>query len=93
MERVEYSGHARHRAKNRSISGDAIDAVMTWGRLFHAGKGCLAYFLGRRIVLHLRRRLGLNLDRYRDIAVIESLDGMLVTVEHLSRPPRHWRPG
>lgn len=92
MDGVDFSGHARHRAKNRSITHEAIEAVMTWGRLFSAGKGCFAYFLGRRVVRHLRQRMGLNLERFRDIAVIESLDGVLVTVEHLARPPRHWRP-
>ena len=79
--------HASLRQAGRAISDAAVDAAMTFGRCFWAGGGCLAFHIGRRVV---RRRSALA--QFVDIAVIITQDGTLVTVEHCSKPPRHWRP-
>lgn len=86
-----FTKHASRRAAGRAIDAETIAAVLEHGRLFWAGRGCVAYFLGRRTVAWARRRYRLCLERFRDIAVILSPEGKLITVEHCHRPPRHWK--
>lgn len=83
---LKKSGHARWRQAGRAISDRAVEIVMEFGRCFYAGKGCLAYFIGRRDV-----RDDAELADFQNIAVIVARDGTLVTVEHCHRPPRHWK--
>lgn len=80
------SGHARRRQAGRAISDRAVEIVMNFGRCFWAGKGCRAFFIGRRDA-----REDAALVEFQNIAVIVAADGTLVTVEHCKRPPRHWK--
>lgn len=90
-QQLPYSRHASRRAAGRAIDGEAVAAVLEHGRAFWAGRGCIAYFLGKRTVAWARRRYRVCLERFRDIAVILSPEGKLITVEHCHRPPRHWK--
>ena len=87
MSPLKVSKHASLRQAGRAISDRAVEMVMEFGRCFWAGRGCLAYFVGRRDV-----REDSTLAEVKNIAVIVSANGTLVTVEHCARPPKHWKP-
>ncbi|MBK8206684.1 MAG: hypothetical protein IPK87_07785 [Planctomycetes bacterium] len=92
MHGLQITSHAQWRQASRSISDHAIDAVLTFGKCFWAGRGCFAYFLGRRTAVKARRKFRVSLEKFRGIAVIVGADGTLVTVQHRDKPPRHWKP-
>lgn len=87
MWQPKFSIHARVRQAGRAISNRAVKTVLEFGRCFWAGKGCRAFFVGRRDA-----RNDASLAEFKNIAVIVAPDGTLVTVEHCNRPPRHWKP-
>lgn len=91
MSELTPTHHASWRMASRAISERAIDAAMTFGRCFWAGRGCMAWHLGRRAV-HRARRHNIKLEAFANIAVIIAQDGGVVTVEHCAKPPRHWKP-
>jgi hypothetical protein len=86
MGTVKTSRHARVRQAGRAISDRAIKTVMEFGRCFWAGRGCRAFFVGRRDA-----REDNTLADFQNIAVIVASDGTVVTVEHCDKPPRHWK--
>lgn len=92
MQELASTDHANWRMASRAISESAIEAAMNFGRCFWAGRGCLAWHLGRRAVTRARRRHRVKLEAYKDIAVIVSPSGAVITVEHCPKPPRHWKP-
>jgi hypothetical protein len=92
MHGLKNTSHASQRMAARCITDRAVDAVMTFGKCFWAGRGCLAWHLGRRAVRRAMRQRKVRIDEYQNMAVIVSHDGTLVTVEHCARPPRHWKP-
>jgi hypothetical protein len=92
MGRHDWTDHARWRSATRAISNRAIDYVLSYGQCFWAGRGCHAYFLGKRTVKRAKQRFDVSLEAFKNIAVIVAEDGTLVTVEHCTKPPRHWKP-
>ncbi len=87
MSKAKFSKHARVRQAGRSISNRAVKTVLEFGRCFWAGRGCRAFFVGRRDA-----RQDASLADFQNIAVIVVPDDTLVTVEHCHKPPRHWKP-
>jgi hypothetical protein len=92
MQGLQITDHSAWRQATRAIPNRAIQAAMDYGRCFWAGRGCMAWYLGRRAVKAARRRHRARLERFRNIAVIIAQDGAVVTVEHCARPLRHWKP-
>ncbi len=88
---LELSKHASHRAKNRAISPQSVEAVIDLGREYNAGAGCLGYFLSGNMTRSMEHNSDLNLDRSRGLAVILA-GARIVTIQHCGRPPRSWRP-
>ena len=87
----EFSKHASHRAKNRAISPEAVEEVISMGREYDAGSGCRGYFLGDSVASDIERDCSLKLTKSRRLAVILA-DAKVITVERCHRPPRWWRP-
>jgi len=88
---LRFTTHAVVRCQQRGLTGDAVEFVLAHGQEYHAGDGSKAYFLGKRAVVEAKRRHGIDLDRWRDTAVIVSKDDAIVTVQHVARPKRSWR--
>lgn len=83
--------HAAVRSQQRSVSGEGMAALLEFGQTYHAGEGATAYFLGHRAVNSARSRYGVDLSRWKDVAIIVSSDRSIVTVQHVDRPKRSWR--
>lgn len=88
---LRFTTHASIRCQQRGLDGDAVQSVLTHGKEYHAGDGSKAYFLGKRAVIEAKRRYGIDLDRWRDTAVIVSKEDAIITVQHVARPKRSWR--
>jgi|GEM_PF-1741326 len=88
---LKLTNHSTLRQQQRGILDGVMEAVLAFGDVYRAGDGCLAYFLGdqaaRRHALQLRRVA----DRARNVAVVVSGDGAVVTVQHVPKPKRRWR--
>lgn len=88
---LRWTKHAGQRAQQRAFSPDAVEKILQYGVVYHAGDGAFAYFLGRRRVEELRRQHGVELGDLIDTAVIVSCDDAIVSVQHVKRPKRTWR--
>jgi len=88
---VNFSRHARERKQNRGILRDGFNALIDYGTLYHAGRNCIACHIDRRAIA-LAKKEGTRIDRYRNYACIIAASGKIVTIEHVNRIPRHWRP-
>ncbi len=88
---LRFTTHAMVRCQQRGLTGDAVEHVLSHGEEYHAGDGARAFYLGKRAVLEAKRRHGIDLECWRDAAVIVSKDDAIVTVQYVSRPKRSWR--
>ncbi len=76
-----YTNHAQARCQQRSISADAVDALMAYGELKRRS-GADVYFLTKRARARANRGLG---ERYRVLEkalnsyVVVSDDGAIIT--------------
>lgn len=68
-----------------------MEAVLAFGDAYRAGDGCIAYFLGDQAVRRHGPSLRRVADRARNVAVVVSGDGAVVTVQHVPRPKRCWK--
>ena len=84
---MKMSAHAERRSKARAIRPEVIEQLMEYGREYHAGNGCLAYFVGRRLE-DLEERPELAICRNKAVIVYGE---RVVTVHHCEHPPRSWR--
>lgn len=84
--------HARARQRQRGIAGRVLEAVLTFGDAYQAGKGCTAYFLGNQAARKHSQVLRDVIDRARNVAVVVSGDGAVVSVQHVPKPKRRWQP-
>jgi len=82
--------HAKERRQQRGIVGGVMEAVLAFGDVYRAGDGCLAYFLGDQAVRRHGPSLRRVADRARNVAVVVSPDGAVLTVQHILRPKRRW---
>jgi aerobic-type carbon monoxide dehydrogenase small subunit (CoxS/CutS family) len=85
-EAMEMTLHAQRRARGRCFSTDLIQRLMDWGEVYDAGKGCLAYFIGRRSVKEDRKALLPCMNR-----AVVAYGERVVTVHHCQHPPRSWK--
>ena len=84
--------HARERLQQRGISKSSLSTLLQFGTLFYAGKGRLAYHMGRKACKEAKR-LGLCIEKFINIACIVEKNERVVTVMHAPRIPKHWRKG
>lgn len=76
-EACHISNHAQKRMDMRRISWAAVQAVLRYGRRAHAC-GALFFAIGRKEVMRYRAR-GIDLSAYRNIQVVCSPDGVILT--------------
>ena len=88
---MNISIHAQTRQAQRAIDAEKIDAVLRYGISYAAGGGARAYFLGRKAVEKAWSKFRVKLDDMKNLAVVLSKDGVVVTVYHCSRPLKHWK--
>lgn len=88
---LKLTNHASVRQQQRGILAGVMDAVLAFGDVYRAGDGCIAYFLGDQAVRRHARQLRPVADRARNVAVVVSEDGAVVTVQHVPRPKRYWK--
>lgn len=91
LSELKLTNHACTRQQQRGILAGVMEAVLTFGDVYRAGDGCIAYFLGDQATRRHGKRLGQIGDRARNVAVVVSSDGAIVTVQHVARPKRRWR--
>jgi len=73
------SRHASDRQQHRAISDAAIVAALQWGRQIRQRLRRTAYFLDNASVKRAKAA-GTQLEQYTGTAVIEAIDGVIVTV-------------
>lgn len=88
---LKLTNHASVRQQQRGILAAVMEAVLAFGDVYRAGDGCFAYFLGDQAARRHGQQLRRVSDRARNVAVVVSSDGALVTVQHVPRPKRRWR--
>ena len=89
--KLDLSNHAEKRLRQRGITRAQLRCVIDFGAVFHAGDGCTAHVFGHRALKRMRGG-ALHVPPPVGIAAIVSNGGRIVTVEHIRRIPRHWRP-
>jgi hypothetical protein len=87
---LKMTSHANARRQQRGIAGGVMEAVLAFGDAYRAGDGCTAYFLGDQAIRRHSPTLRRVADRARNVAVVVSGDGAVVTVQHVPRPKRGW---
>ena len=81
--------HARQRMQQRGISRQAIDYVLTYGRVSHDHHGGRVIWLDKRCKARLGREEGEQvvrmLDKHLDAYAVMDADGVVMTVGHRYR--------
>lgn len=88
---LKMTTHASARRQQRGIAGGVMEAVLAFGDAYRAGDGCMAYFLGEQAARRHAPSLRRVVDRARNVAVVISGDGAVVTVQHVPRPKKRWK--
>lgn len=88
---LKLTNHARIRQQQRGILAGVMEAVVMFGDVYRAGDGCIAYFFGDQAARRNDTRLRHISDRVRNVAVVVSSDGAIVTVQRVTHPKRGWR--
>ncbi len=83
--------HAQERAQQRGIDEKAIAAILYYGQRYYAGDGSKAYFMSRKAIEKARTQWDMDLDDYRNTAVIMSSHHEIITVQYCDRPKKSWR--
>ena len=81
--------HAQQRMQQRGISLQAIDYVLTYGRVSHDHRGSRIIWLDKRSKARIGqkegRRVLRELDKHLNAYVVLDSDGLVVTVGHRYR--------
>ena len=77
MSALLYTDHAMRRRFGRSISDDAINATLDFGRRYW-NHGSLVYRLDRRSIAKAKEQ-GFNIRQHEGIHVVLSQDGIILT--------------
>lgn len=89
----QFTRHARERMQQRGIPREAIDYVLTYGRVSHDHHGSRVVWLDKRARARLCREEGQDvvsaLDKHLNAYAVMDGDGVVVTVGHRYR--RIWR--
>jgi hypothetical protein len=80
--------HAKVRQDQRGISTEAVEAAVSYGRIIR-GRNAEVYFLGVREVRQAHAR-GIDLRRAKNVQVVLSHDGAVITCYRTARPSRDW---
>lgn len=75
---LQFTHHARVRCAQRAVPDEAVQAVLAWGLEYPRPARHAVYFLGRRQV-NTAARLGVDLRRFENTAIVFSKDGVVVT--------------
>ncbi|MCU0849533.1 MAG: DUF4258 domain-containing protein [Spirochaetes bacterium] len=84
---LRFSNHAEARKEQRAISDEAIQFVIDHGFIYYAGHCDTVYWFCRKALGYE----GPGSVRFENIAVIVTYDGVVRTVMHCRRQPRHWK--
>ncbi len=76
--RFNLTQHAMERMATRGVRADAIDAVLSFGRVVYI-RGADIYAIGRKEVA-LYAREGIDLAAYEGIQIVVTSDGHILTV-------------
>lgn len=77
--------HGLKRLKERSIHKQWAEIVETWGNIRHCGRGCVSFSFDRKTWAQFEKTMGPDAKAYeraRNIYVVISGDGRLVTAAH-----------
>jgi hypothetical protein len=81
--------HARKRMQQRSISREAVDYVLAYGRVSHDNHGGRVIWLDKRCKARIGKEEGRQvvrqLDKHLNAYVVTDSDGAVVTVGHRYR--------
>ena len=87
---LRFTLHSEKRCQQRGISLSKIKKLICFGKRFYAGKGCIAYHVGKKAILSAKQK-GVNLSDLKNQACIIAQDGSLITVQHSPRIPKFWK--
>lgn len=73
---LQLTRHARRQMHARRLSEEALQKVVTYGRVVWT-RGARIYALGRK---EARRHPGLGLERYEGVQVVATVEGVVLTV-------------
>lgn len=86
---LSLSHHARVRQAQRAISEEAIYAALDYGRRQKQRDGRTAWYIGHKQVAQAKRKR-VDISDYQGTLVVQSSDGMIVTVVK-TQNPRNFR--
>jgi DMSO reductase anchor subunit len=84
--------HGRIRQQQRAVHAGIFDAVLTFGEAFEAGAGYVAYYLTKDASRRHESAIRSIIDQAQNVAIVVSNDGFIVSMQHVARPKRSWRP-
>jgi hypothetical protein len=80
---MKISKHAIARTRQRGIKADLLDIIVSEGVKERLPGGAMGYFLRksdkRRLMTEYKRKIQM-LDHVNEVQVVESVDGMILTV-------------
>lgn len=79
------TAHGRKRLKQRAIRDSWAEIVESWGTTRHCGRGCVTFSFDRKTWAQFEKAMGPEAKAYeraRNIYVVISEDGRLVTAAH-----------
>ncbi len=82
--------HATARKQQRGVLAAAMEAALAFGDTYSVGDGCVAYHLGHRAARRHHRVLRNLSDKARNLAVIVSPEGAIMSMYRVFRPKKRW---
>lgn len=89
--RRRLTAHGRARCRQRGVRETDVDLIVSFGDVYHAGSGDVAYFIGWRAASRARAVAGMNIDHLRNTAVVVLSTGEVRTLFRQERPRRWWK--
>lgn len=86
-----FTRHCAIRAQQRGLRSADLGLIEQYGREYSCPGEALAYYIGRRVVVAVRREHGIDLAHLRNVVLIVSSNGSFVTVFRSRRPALSWR--
>jgi hypothetical protein len=89
MNNLSKTQHAEVRMQQRGIPESVVDTLIQYGSVIHDHHGGQVVFFDkkaqRRCIAASGERILKHLERYRDVYLVKSADGALVTVGHRNK--------
>jgi hypothetical protein len=91
-----YTAHAKKRCQQRAIPEQLCEIVLDYGRDRYDKRGGRVWFLTKRSLIEIERKLGAkcrkDLERKKGMYLVESVsDNAIITVGHAFRTKCGWR--